>query len=59
MPKDLFCDFRTATMGSCGVYTGGGRCLKHLNKKEIIKVKAKKYRGDSHWGSENGYFNNK
>ena len=57
---NLFCDFKTRGFGSCGKYTGGGRCLKHFHMIEKQKIERQyKFRGDSKWQKEQGMFKNK
>ena len=59
--KRMWCEYRSAFGGFCGhlaIYQN--RCKKHLGKEEKTKrVKGIRFRGDSVWQKDQGYFKNK
>ena len=59
--ENLFCDYLTASMGFCGRYTGGGKCDKHRDLKELPKrIKSNRFRGNSNYQREElGFKSNK
>ena len=59
--KRMWCDYRSAFGGFCGhLATYKNRCKKHLGKEEKAKrVKGIKFRGDSKFAKENGFFEGK